>query len=55
MAKRSKPPKVPANPEPETQQKDDRASTKDLVALTTAIIQLFVAILTLIIILIKDK
>jgi len=46
--------------EPETQQeppdvKDDRASTKELIQLATAITQLIVALLTFVIVLVKGK
>ncbi|GAC41308.1 hypothetical protein [Paenibacillus popilliae] len=43
------------SPQPEPQQKDDRVSTKELVVLTTALVQLLAAIITLVFILIRDK
>lgn len=55
MAKRSKPPKVPANPEPETQEKDDRSEVRELIQLLTATINLLIAAITLVILLLKEK
>lgn len=55
--KRSKPARVQAQPETETsQEKDDRVQMiRELTMLTTAVVQLLVQVITLIIILIKDK
>lgn len=48
------PQKEPEQQEPPNE-KDDRASTKELIQLATAITQLIVALLTLVIIALKDK
>ncbi|MGG3839624.1 hypothetical protein ABEV00_21710 [Paenibacillus thiaminolyticus] len=42
-------------PQPEPQQKDDRVSAKELVTLTTAIVQLLAAIVTLVLLLVKGS
>lgn len=53
--KNTAPQKEPEQQQEPPNEKNDRASTKELIQLATAITQLIVALLTLVIIALKDK